>query len=161
FATMDLVRSNWRRYPKTLFPIPGASGPEEGVNADDFLSNLEIGEVNIEQNSTNEPPYVMPPGIVREEMQGTTGYQSQNEASMVLKSKLNSNSTTKYVFKNTNLDMRRYKRMEMFVHAEDLIDPTNQNLDENTKLFLRIGSDYSDNYYEYEIPLKYTAKTSD
>src|SRR5690606_26102568 len=85
FATMDLVRSNWRRYPKTLFPIPGASGPEEGVNADDFLSNLEIGEVNIEQNSTNEPQYVMPPGIVREEMQGTTGYQSQNEASMVLK----------------------------------------------------------------------------
>lgn len=161
FATMDLVRSNWRRYPKTLFPIPGSSDPAEGVVADPFLSNLEIGEVNIEQNSTNEPPYVMPPGIVREEMQGTTGYQSQNEASMVLKAKLNSNSPTKAVFKNTNLDMRRYKRMEMFVHAQDLIDPTNQNIDENTKLFLRIGSDYSDNYYEYEIPLKYTAKTSD
>lgn len=160
FATMDLVRSNWRRYPKTLFPIPGASGPEEGINADEFLSNLEIGEVNIEQNSTNQPPYMMPPGIVREEMQGTTGYQSQNEASMVLKSKLNVNSPTKAVFKNTNLDMRRYKRMEMFVHAEDLINPNNQDIDENTKLFLRIGSDYSDNYYEYEIPLKYTARSA-
>lgn len=160
FATMDLVRSNWRRYPKTLFPIPGSSGPEEGVVADEFLSNLEIGEVNIEQNSTNQPPYVMPPGIVREEMQGTTGYQSQNEASMVLKAKLNANSPSKAVFKNTNLDMRRYKRMEMFVHAEDLIDPNNQNLDEDTKLFLRIGSDYSDNYYEYEIPLKYTARSA-
>src|SRR5690606_34459179 len=38
FATMDLVRSNWRRYPKTLFPIPGSTGPEEGVTEDPFLS---------------------------------------------------------------------------------------------------------------------------
>src|SRR5690606_922359 len=42
FATMDLVRSNWRRYPKTLFPV---SGSEEGVDEDQFLSNLEIGQV--------------------------------------------------------------------------------------------------------------------
>jgi len=160
FATMDLVRSSWRRYPKTLFPIPGATGPEEGVNEDEFLSNLEIGQVTIEENSTNQPPYMLPPGIEREEMQGTTGYQSQNEASMVLKTRLTANSPSKAVFKNTNLDLRRYKRMEMFVHAENLLDVTNQSLDETTKLFIRLGSDYSDNYYEYEIPLKYTAKSS-
>src|SRR5690606_30666031 len=77
FATMDLVRSNWRRFPKTLFPIPGSTSHEEGVDPDDMLANLEIGEVNIEENSTNVPPYVLPPGIQREEMQGTTGYQSQ------------------------------------------------------------------------------------
>lgn len=161
FATMDLVRSNWRRYPKTLFPIPGATGPEEGVDQDEFLANLEIGEVTIEENSTNVPPYVLPPGIQREEMQGTTGYQSQNEASMLLKAKLNANSPTKAVFKNTNLDLRRYKRLEMFVHAENLLDVTSQEVDESTRLFIRLGSDYSDNYYEYEIPLKYTAKTPD
>lgn len=161
FATMDLVRSNWRRYPKILFPIPGSASDEEGVDADPFLANLEIGQVNVEENSTNIPPYVLPPGVEREQMQGTTGYQSQNEASMVLKSKLSASSPTKAVYKNTNLDMRRYKRMEMFVHAEDLLDGTNQNLDENTKLFIRLGSDYSDNYYEYEIPLKYTARTQD
>ncbi|MFV0305566.1 MAG: cell surface protein SprA [Moheibacter sp.] len=159
FATMDLVRSNWRRYPKTLYPTPG--GSEEGVNADEFLSNLEIGQVTLEENSTNHPPYVLPPGIEREETQGTTGYQSQNEASMVLKAKLNANSPTKAVFKNTNLDLRRYKRLEMFVHAENLLDVTNQNLDETTKLFVRLGSDYSDNYYEYEIPLKYTSNAPD
>lgn len=161
FATMDLVRSNWRRYPKTLFPIPGSTSDEEGVDADPFLSNLEIGQVNIEENSTNIPPYVLPPGVDREQMQGTTGYQSQNEASMVLKSKLTASSPSKAVYKNTNLDMRRYKRMEMFVHAQDLLDGTNQSIDETTKLFIRLGSDYSDNYYEYEIPLKYTARTQD
>lgn len=161
FGTLDLVRSEWRRYPKTLFPIPGSTGSEEGVDPDNFLSNLEIGQVNIEENSTNVPPYVLPPGVEREEMQGTTGYQSQNEASMVLKAKLNSNSPTKAVYRNTNLDLRRYKRLEMFVHAQDLLDVTNQSIDENTKLFVRLGSDYSDNYYEYEIPLKYTARTPD
>src|SRR5690606_9507795 len=142
FATMDLVRSNWRRYPKMLYPVPG-SGDEEGMIADPFLANLEIGEVNIEENSTNQPPYMLPPGVVREETQGTTGYQSQNEASMVLKAKLDANSPSKAVFKNTNLDLRRYKRMEMFVHAENLMEPTSQDLDENTKLFIRLGSDYT------------------
>ena len=161
FATMDLVRSNWRRFPKTLYPIPGSTSDEEGVDIDESLANLEIGQVNIEENSTNVPPYVLPPGIEREEMQGTTGYQSQNEASMVLKSKLSGTSPTKAVYKNTNLDLRKYKRLEMFVHAEDVLDATNQSLDENTKLFIRLGSDYADNYYEYEIPLKYTAKTPD
>src|SRR5690606_32996056 len=115
----------------------------------------------IEENSTNVPPYVLPPGIQREEMQGTTGYQSQNEASMVLKAKLSGSSPTKAVYKNTNLDLRKYKRLEMFVHAEDLLDATNQSIDEDTKLFIRLGSDYADNYYEYEMPLKYTAKTPD
>lgn len=161
FGTMDLVRSEWRRYPKTLFPIAGSSSEEEGVDVDEFISNLEIGQVNVEENSTNVPPYVLPPGVDREEMQGTTGYQSQNEASMVLKAKLNANSPTKAVFKNTNLDLRQYKKLEMFIHAQDLQDATNQSVDENTKLFIRLGSDYSDNYYEYEIPLKYTARTPD
>src|SRR5690606_36312354 len=67
FATMDLVRSNWRRYPKKLHPIPGSTSPEEGVEADPTLSFLEIGQVTLEENSTNQPPYMLPPGIEREE----------------------------------------------------------------------------------------------
>lgn len=160
FGTMDFVRSNWRRYPKTLFPIPGSTSPEEGMDPDQYLSNLEIGQVNIEENSTNQPPYVLPPGVDREQLHGTTGYQSQNEASMVLKAKLNAVSPAKAVYKNTNLDLRQYKRMEMFVSAQNLIDPTNNQIDENTKLFIRLGSDYVDNYYEYEIPLKYTPRSA-
>lgn len=160
FATMDLVRSNWRRYPKTLYPTPGIPGHEEGTTADDFLSNLEIGQVTLEENSTNQPPYMLPPGVRREEMQGTTGYQSQNEASMLLKAKLTTDSPTKAVYKSSNLDLRRYKRMEMFVHAENLMDVNDQSLDEEARLFIRLGSDYTDNYYEYEIPLKYTPRSA-
>lgn len=159
FGTMDFVRSNWRRYPKTLYPI--MTGGEEGSNTDEFPENLEIGQVSIEENSTNVPPYVLPPGVEREQMQGITGYQSQNESSMLLKAKLTHQSPSKSVYKNTNLDLRRYKKLEMFVHAENMLDPNSQAVDIETKLFIRLGSDYTDNYYEYEIPLKYTARTPD
>ena len=157
-GTFDLVRSNWRRYTKNLYPL--TFNNEEGSREDPFIGDLEIGEVSIEQNSTNRPPYRMPPGVYREQTQGTTGYQSQNEASMTLKAKFKAESTSKAIFKNVNLDLRRYKKLEMFVSAQDLINRVNANLDLDTKLFIRLGSDYSDNYYEYEIPLKYTPNTA-
>src|SRR5690606_6747770 len=85
FATMDLVRSNWRRYPKTPEPTPGIAGHEEGTTAADVVSKVETGQVTLEENSTTQPPYMFPPGVRREEMQAPTSYQSQNEASMPLK----------------------------------------------------------------------------
>ena len=157
-GTFDLVRSNWRRYQKNIYPFIVSN--EEGLQEDPNIGDLEIGEVSIEQNSTNRPPYKMPPGIYREQTQGTTGYQSQNEASMTLKAKFKPGSTSKAIFKNVNLDLRRYKKLEMFVSAQDLINRANSSLDKDTKLFIRLGSDYTDNYYEYEIPLKYTPVTA-
>ena len=153
-GSFDLVRSEWRRYPKNIFPY--IVNNEEGYEEDRNIGDLEIGEVSIEQNSSNKPPYVIPPGVVREQIQGTTGFQSQNEASMTLKAKFKELNRSKAIFKNVNLDLRRYKKLEMFVSAQDLINRTNAELDPNTKLFIRVGSDYTDNYYEYEMPLKYT-----
>jgi len=153
-GTFDLVRSEWRKYPNNLFPF--IVNNEEGSVEDKNISDLEIGEVNIEQNSSNRPPYRIPPGVYREQYQGTTGIQYQNEASMTLKAAFRAGSTSKAVFKNVNLDLRRYKKLEMYVSAQDLINRANSNLDPNTKLFIRLGSDYTDNYYEYEMPLKYT-----
>ena len=158
-GSFDLVRSEWRRYPKNVFPFVGA-GNQEGSEEDQNIGDLEVGEVSIEQNSTNRPPYKIPPGVYREQTQGATGYQSQNEASMTLKAKFKPGSTSKAIFKNVNLDLRRYKKLEMFVSAQDLINRANANLDPDTKLFIRVGSDYTDNYYEYEMPLKYTPVTA-
>ena len=157
-ATLDLVRSEWRRYAKNIYPY--IINNEEGYGEDKNIGDLEIGEVNIEQNSTNRPPYRIPPGVYREQTQGTTGYQSQNEASMTLKAKFKGGSVSKAIFKNVNLDLRRYKKLEMFVSAQNLLDKMSSALDENTKLFVRLGSDYTDNYYEYEIPLKYTSSSA-
>jgi len=158
FGTFDLVRSEWRRYPKNIYPyiISNQEGYENDVNVGD----LEIGEVSVERNSTDRPAYMIPPGVNRQQIQGTTGFQLQNEASMTMKAKFKPGSTSKAIFKNTNLDLRRYKKLQMFVSAQNLLDRTSNAVDNGTKLFIRLGSDYTDNYYEYEMPLKYTPQSS-
>src|SRR5690606_12312322 len=47
-------------------------------------------------------------------------------------------------------DFRDFERMKMFVHAEEKKEKLN---DGDLSVFLRLGSDFSSNYYEYEIPL--------
>ena len=153
FGTFDLVRSDYRRYTKNIFPV---AGPEEGTQLIDN-SNFEVGSVNLEENGLNQPPYVLPPGIERQVLSGNAGVQRQNESSLYLKATRlgETNNEARGVFKNIALDMRRYKTLQMFVHAEDLINRTSY-LDSNTKFFIRFGSDATDNYYEYESSLKYT-----
>src|SRR5690606_471302 len=60
------------------------------------------------------------------------------------------------VFKNSAYDLRRYKKLQMFVHAEKLVVDTTTPEDGDLTIFIRLGSDYRNNYYEYEIPLKIT-----
>ncbi|AZI22161.1 cell surface protein SprA [Chryseobacterium taklimakanense] len=163
FGTMDLVRSAWRKYNKNIAASnipPDPSLPDnEGsilVNNDDFF----VGSVNLEENALGTPPYVLPPGIDRQVLSGNAGAQRQNESSLFMKF-LNLGNDAKGVTKNTFIDMRRYKKLELFVHAEDIKAgaPSNQ-LDENTKFFIRFGSDATDNYYEYEASLQYTPKNA-
>lgn len=163
FGSMDLVRSDWRKYTKNIAystTPPNASVPDnEGsilVNNNDFY----VGSVNLEENGLGTPPYVLPPGIDRQVLSGNAGSQRQNEASLYLKA-LNLGNDAKGVVKNTFLDMRRYKKLELFVHAEDIKAGSASNaLDPNTKFFIRFGSDATDNYYEYEASVKYTPKNA-
>jgi len=48
-----------------------------------------------------------------------------------------------------NNDLRQYKQLQMFIHAEG-----NQLKNYDLSGFIRLGSDYTQNYYEYEIPLR-------
>ena len=57
--------------------------------------------------------------------------------------------------KNVTMDMRTYNKIKFFVHAEEK-DPIYPLNDGDLTMFIRLGSDYSANYYEYEIPLKIT-----
>lgn len=155
FGTFDLVRSDWRKYTK---PIAVDNTTNEGFGSVD-ASNVEVGSVNLEENSNGTPPYVLPPGINREVLSGTSGVQRANEGSLYMKITGLSNDA-RGVFKNTSLDLRRYRKLEMFVHAQDLRDATSSKLDEKTKFFIRIGSDATDNYYEYESSLKYTSSNA-
>ena len=146
FGTFDLVRSDWRKYNKTLAV---AANDVEGVG-NPSNENFFVGSVNLEENANGNPPYVLPPGIERQVLSGNAGVQRQNESSLYLKLNTLPKREARGVVKNTNLDMRRYRNLELFVHAEDLRNVTNAALDLEAKFFIRFGSDATDNYYEYE-----------
>ncbi|MBN2237704.1 MAG: cell surface protein SprA [Bacteroidales bacterium] len=151
FASLELVRSDWRRYQYDLLS-PGEYIP------DDIQSNtvFDIAAVNIEENGSRYPiPYVIPPGIEREINIGTTNLQRRNEQAMQIVTSDLLDGDARATFKTVEFDFRRYKKLKMFVHAEKLrAEDRLENGDLN--LFIRLGSDFTENYYEYEIPLELT-----
>ena len=155
FGTLDLVRSDWRKYSKDIATLTTDAEGENPAPDKPF----DVGSVNLEENGLNQPPYVLPPGIDRQILSGNAGAQRQNEASLYLKAQPLEAKTSRGVFKNVALDMRRYKKLELFVHAEDVRTGAISNgLDKDAKFFIRFGSDATDNYYEYETSLTYTPK---
>ena len=152
FGELQLVRGDWRRYTKTLddnIEPPQELSPEEN-------QKFETGVVNIEENEDRQPiPYVLPPGIKRERLQGTTTIQQQNEQSLSLKVTDLQPGDTRAVFKNTTFDLRMFKKLKMFLHAEGVLGNIEVKDDELLAI-MRLGSDTDDNYYQVEMPLKIT-----
>lgn len=148
FATLELVRGDWRTYEYNL--NSRADAPAEG--------NLDLSVVNIEENSGREPVnYVLPPGVNRIVDPGQSQITQLNEQAVSLKVTGLKAGDARAVYKNTSLDLRLYKRMQMFTHAERLIDDVAEELkDGDISVFLRLGSDIKNNFYEYEVPLKLT-----
>ena len=56
-------------------------------------------------------------------------------------------------YRNVNFDVRNYNKIQMFVHAESNND-LNPVYDDEATVFVRLGTDFISNYYEYEMPLK-------
>ena len=152
FATLELVRGEWRPYDFNLNNRGDA--PAEG--------QLDISVVNIEENSRREPVnYVLPPGVTRISDPGQAQIVQLNEQSMSLKVTGLQPGDGRGVYKNTMLDLRNYKRLQMWVHAERLIDDVTNLQNGQLSIFVRLGSDVKANYYEYEIPLELTPHKTD
>ena len=118
---------------------------------------LDVQAVNIEENSEKTPVnYILPPGISRATDPGQPQLIQQNEQSMLMKVIGLAPGDARAVYKNTTYDMRQYKRLQMFVHAEKLINDEYNLKDNDLTCFIRIGSDMVNNYYEYEVPLMLT-----
>nr|WP_199002768.1 cell surface protein SprA [Flavobacterium sp. ASV13] len=150
FGALDLVRGEWRRYTGSLDandPTPNDDGTEFDVSA-----------VNIQENSTKCPVnYVVPPGVRREQLYNNNTIINQNEQALALRV---GGSGLQYqdsrgVFKSVSVDMRQYKKLKMFLHAESLPNE-NTLLDDEMIGFIRFGNDYTQNFYQVEIPLKVT-----
>lgn len=154
FGTLDLVRGDYRRYTQSLNPY--------GTLPDNSPTTFEVESVSIEENANRQPiPYVLPPGVFREELMNNNTNIRQNEQSLALRVCGLQPEDGRAVFKNYNVDMRQYKNLEMFIHAESLMNQPALN-DGDLIAFIRMGNDLNQNYYEIEIPLNPTAfNTSD
>ena len=147
FATLELMRGEWREYQKDLTTGGGVTG----------TGQLDISAVNIEENGSRSPVnYVLPPGVTRVIDPGEPQLRQENEQSLSLKVTRLEVGDERAVYRNRSYDARRHKRLQMFVHAERVKEEATTLNDGDLTLFLRMGSDFRDNYYEYEVPLRIT-----
>ena len=140
FGTLELVRSDWRKYQLSL---------DEELNNDNDITNVNVGVIGIQEN---EESYVSPPGVEREQFNNNNTIVRQNEQSLVLDVCALETEDSRAVYKNINVDMRQYKRIRMFLHAEEGSDPGLS--DGDIVGFIRIGNDLTQNYYQIEVPLQ-------
>ncbi|MBQ6742685.1 MAG: cell surface protein SprA [Bacteroidales bacterium] len=151
FATLDLVYSTWRKYTEDLLQ------PGDYTTGTSEETSFNISTVNIEENGSRQPvPYVLPPGIEREEWYSSgNSYTQLNEQSLSLSVDGLASGDARAVYRSTSYDLRQYGHLKMFAHAEQMY-ATDQMNDDDLVLFVRLGTDYTNNYYEYELPLKLT-----
>ncbi|WP_449404174.1 T9SS outer membrane translocon Sov/SprA [Flavobacterium pallidum] len=148
FGTLDLVRGEWRQYLNSL--------EANNDDPDDDTTTFDISAVNIQENGSRQPyHYVTPPNVVREQLYNNNTVINQNEQSLSLKVNELTPGDSRGVFKNVDVDMRQFKKLKMFMHAE-LLAKHPVVFDNELAGFLRFGTDLKENYYQVALPLKVT-----
>jgi cell surface protein SprA len=149
FATLDLVRGDWRIFTRSL--------QTDNDNPEDDTTIFDVNAVNIEENSARIPiPYVLPPGVFREQLNNNNTIVRQNEQSLSLFVDDLESQDSRGVFRNINIDLRQYERIKMFLHAEKIAESDPYVDYQSAVAFLRIGTDFTENFYQLEVPLSFT-----
>lgn len=149
---LSFVRNQWRKYTGSI-QTPTDFLPQDNGETEFF----DVGAVSLEENSRKSPvTYVTPPGMIREVGLNASSNPIQlNEQALRLSFCNLKDGDAKACFKNINFDFRQYKKLRMFAHAENNDSlALNKMKDNDISYFMRLGNDFKDNYYEYEIPLK-------
>jgi cell surface protein SprA len=144
------VGNRWRRYTGNL------QESRFGEPIEPNLDNFAVSVVNVEENGKGndvKPAYVEP---LRRDRDNTSVQQRRlNEQSVQLCVNELPDGDARSIFKNVSMDFFNYGRIKMFLsaHSTNLKD----NLQDNQLIaFLRLGTDFDENYYEIELPLKIT-----
>ena len=152
FGKLELVRNMWRSFNYSL-DTTGTYKPLQNTT----LTSFNVTAVNIEENDKRIPVnYVTPQGIERVQQLSNNGVNLlQNEASLSLQVCDLQDGDGRAVYKSTNFDLRQYKRVRMFMHAESS-GKTDVLKDNELMAVIRFGTDFISNYYEVRMPLKVT-----
>lgn len=152
FAKLELVRNQWRQFNYLLdttnqyVPIP-ASTP----------TTVKQLAVNVEENASRYPVnYRTPPGVIRQQQLSNNNVNLlQNEQSLSMQVCNLAQKDARGVFKTLNLDLRQYKQLQMYVHAES-VKSTGDIKNGELYAVVRLGNDLISNFYEIKIPLNMT-----
>ncbi|HYC83938.1 MAG TPA: cell surface protein SprA, partial [Chryseosolibacter sp.] len=145
-ANFRMVGSRWRKYQGDL---------RTGFDRDQELKNdFTVSVMNLEENGFPEAgsptsPYVIPPGVRRDRDNTSSIPRQLNEQSVQVCVDELKDGDARAIFKNFTVDLFNYGRVKMFLHANSLTAADN-----DMRAFLRLGTDFDQNYYEIEIPLK-------
>ena len=152
-ARLDLVRNQWRQFIYNI-DTTGSYTPINNAGTNTSFNTLAV---NLEENSSRQPVnYIMPPNVERVQLLSNNGVNlQQNEQALSLRVNNLQTGGTRGVFKTLNLDIRRYAKMSMYLHAESIVGQAPIK-DDQLNAIIRIGQDFLNNYYEIKIPLKIT-----
>ena len=149
-AKFRAVGNKWRRYEGNL---------EEstfGETLEPNLDNFSVSVVNVEENgsgNSEKPAYIEP--LQRDRDVTSTQQRRLNEQSVQLCVTDLQDGDARAIYKNVTMDFFNYGRVKMFLSAHGA------NLeDDQLHGFVRMGTDFDENYYEIEIPLKITTPGS-
>ncbi len=149
FVRLELVRSDWRTYQQDL------SDPTGAIVTDPSTS-FDVSAISYQENGARTPvAYVLPPGINQQQNVQTTNLVLLNEQALSMRVCGLKDGDRRAIYKNVNYDVRSYKKLKMFIHGEKLNNQPLSNGD--VRVFVRLGADFTNNYYEYEVPLQLTA----
>ncbi|MBR4810664.1 MAG: cell surface protein SprA [Bacteroidaceae bacterium] len=149
FGSLELMTSQWRNYEQPIYSATNRTPTISG--------KFSATSVNIEENGDRSPVnYVVPPGVTRILDPTQVQLVQDNEQAMSLKVTGLGAGEARGIYKKSSLDLRKYKRIQMFSHAEAALPDDGTLRNGDISVFIRLGSDYSGNYYEYEIPLQLT-----
>ncbi|WP_229310971.1 T9SS outer membrane translocon Sov/SprA [Larkinella soli] len=144
FAQMQMTSNQYRKYTGDL----SARGLQEVPEPYD--AQFKVAAVNIEENSApgnNKYVYQVPPGFIRDRDFTQLNNVQLNEQSMSLSVTNLRDGDSRAAYRNTNQDLlfRERLRMNIHLHSDD-------NADGQVSAFIRLGTDFTDNFYEIEIP---------
>jgi len=143
FGSLDLVRGDYLTYTQPIQP----NGTDPDTNG---ATSFTVQNVSEEITTS----YVSPPGVVREQLVNNNQAIREDEQSLALIVRNLQSQDSRGVFKNFRLDMRQYENLQMFLHAEALPPPETQLQDNQMVAFIRMGLDFTNNFYQIEVPLK-------
>ncbi len=152
FAKLELVRNQWRQFNYLLDtanqynPIP--------ANTATTVKQLAV---NVEENASRYPVnYKTPPGVIRQQQLSNNNVNLlQNEQSLSMQVCNLDQGDARGVFKTLSLDLRQYKQLQMYVHAES-VKSTNDINNGDLYAVISLGNDLISNFYEIKIPLEMT-----